>query len=316
MKQSEIESFLWVERYRPKTINSCILPNALKTTFQTMIDSGECQNLLLCGGPGCGKTTVAKAMCHELGADHIIINCSEDGNIDTLRTKIRNFASTVSFGGEKKIVILDEFDYSNPQSMQPALRGFIEEFANNCRFVLTCNYKNRIIEPLHSRCTTIDFKFSNDDKMEMCSQFLQRIKTILEENEITYDEKVIVKLILKYFPDFRRLLNELQRYSVNGSIDTGMLSCSGDIAIKDLLKGIKTKDFTAVRKWVVDNINNDPVHIFRKIYDGLYENFEASSIPQAIVILADYQYKSAFVADQEINLTACIIQLMIDCKVK
>ena len=281
-----------------------------------MVNSGQCQNLLLSGGPGCGKTTVAKALCNELKSDFIVINCSEDGNIDTLRTKIRNFASTISFGGETKVVILDEFDYSNPQSFQPALRGFIEEFAANCRFILTCNYKSRIIDPIHSRCTCIDFKFTGDDKMLMCAGFMERTKIILKQEEVEYDEKVLAKLIMKYSPDFRRLLNELQRYSVNGKIDTGILSESGDIVIKELLKAMKGKDFNAVRKWVVSNINNDPVHIFRKIYDGLYESFDPSSIPQAILVLADYQYKSAFVADQEINLTACLVQLMIECQVK
>lgn len=313
---SDPTDFLWVEKYRPKKISDCILPVSLKKTFQEMVDSGQCQNLLLSGGPGCGKTTVAKAMCNELGADYIVINCSEDGNIDTLRTRIRNFASTVSFGGGIKIVILDEFDYSNPQSMQPALRGFIEEFANNCRFVLTCNYKSRIIEPLHSRCTCIDFKFTGDDKMAMCAQFMDRLKMILTQEEIPFDEKVLAKLIMKYAPDFRRLLNELQRYSINGKIDTGILSEAGDIVIKDLLAAMKGKDFAQVRRWIVTNINNDPVHIFRKIYDGLYENFKPSCIPSAILILADYQYKSAFVADQEINLTACLVQLMMDCEIE
>jgi len=313
---SNSTDFLWVEKYRPKTISNCILPTTLKSTFQEMVNSGQCQNLLLSGGPGCGKTTVAKALCNELKSDFIVINCSEDGNIDTLRTKIRNFASTISFGGETKVVILDEFDYSNPQSFQPALRGFIEEFAANCRFILTCNYKSRIIDPIHSRCTCIDFKFTGDDKMLMCAGFMERTKIILKQEEVEYDEKVLAKLIMKYSPDFRRLLNELQRYSVNGKIDTGILSESGDIVIKDLLKAMKGKDFNAVRKWVVSNINNDPVHIFRKIYDGLYESFDPSSIPQAILVLADYQYKSAFVADQEINLTACLVQLMIECQVK
>ena len=312
----DANTFLWVEKYRPKKISECILPDNLKKSFQEMVDSGQIQNLLLSGGPGCGKTTVAKALCNELGCDVIVINCSEDGNIDTLRTKIRNFASTVSFDGNTKVVILDEFDYSNPQSFQPALRGFIEEFADNCRFVLTCNYKNRIIQPLHSRCTVIDFKFSTDDKMKMCAGFMDRLKMILDAEQIPYDDKVLAKLIVKYFPDFRRLLNELQRYSINGKIDTGILSESGDIVIKDLLKAMKDKDFANVRKWVIVNINNDPVHIFRKIYDGLYENFTASSIPSAILVLADYQYKSAFVADQEINLTACLIQLMMDCEIK
>jgi DNA polymerase III delta prime subunit len=314
---TDVNNFLWVEKYRPKTIDDCVLPEILKNTFKQMIDSGQCQNLLLSGRPGCGKTTVAKAIASELDTDYLVVNCSEDGNIDTLRTKIRNFASTVSFSGNNKIVILDEFDYSNPQSMQPALRGFIEEFANNCRFILTCNYKNRIIEPLHSRCTTIDFKFSNEDKVEMSMRFMERLKHILDLEEIEYDEKVLAKLTVKYFPDFRKLLNEIQRYSViERKVDSGILSISGEIIVKDLLGFMKSKDFNGVRKWVVTNISNDPVYIFRKIYDGLYDNFDPTSIPQAILILADYQYKSAFVADQEINLTACLIQLMMDCQVK
>lgn len=313
---TNVENFLWVEKYRPKTIGECILPITLKKTFQQMVDSGECQNLLLSGGPGCGKTTVAKALCHELKSDYIVINCSEDGNIDTLRTTIRNFASTVSFGGGTKVVILDEFDYSNPQSMQPALRGFIEEFAKNCRFILTCNYKSRIIEPLHSRCTCIDFKFTGEDKMNMCSDFMERIKSILKVEQISFDEKILGKLILKFYPDFRRLLNELQRYSVHGKIDSGILSEAGDIIIKDLMKHLKEKDFMAVRKWLLTNIHNDPSHIFRKVYDGVVDNFKPDSVPTAIIHIGEYQNRIATMPDQEVNLMAFFTHLMLDCEFK
>ena len=281
-----------------------------------MVDSGESQNLLLSGGAGCGKTTIAKALCNELDTDYIMINCSEDGNIDTLRTKIRNFASTVSITGGKKIVILDEFDYSNAQSTQPALRGFIEEFSGNCRFILTCNFKNRIIEPLHSRCTLINFTVPKKEKPNLASQFMDRVKYILDTEGVSYEEKVLVEVIMKHFPDFRRVINELQRYSVSGGIDVGILTQIGEIHIKDLVTHMKNKDFTNARKWAVENLDNAPTELFRKIYDGLYEHISSSSIPQAVLILAEYQYKSAFVADQEINLVACIVELMMGCEFK
>ena len=310
------KDFLWVEKYRPNTIAECILPKEIKDTFQAIVDSGELQNLLLSGGAGCGKTTIAKALCNEMESDWIIINCSEDGNIDTLRTKIRNFASSVSIGGGNKVVILDEFDYANAQSMQPALRGFIEEFANNCRFILTCNFKNRIIEPLHSRCTNIEFRIPSAEKPKMAAGFLERIEYILTEEGVEYEQRVLAELVMRHFPDFRRVINELQRYSVAGTIDIGVLSKVGSIKINELMSAMKDKKFTDVRKWVVENLDNDQTRIFRKIYDGLYETMEAQSIPRAILVLADYQYKSAFVADQEINITACLTELMMECEFK
>ena len=308
--------YLWVEKYRPRKIDDCVLPASIKKTFMDMVESGEAQNLLLSGGAGCGKTTVARALCHELDTEYIIINCSEDGNIDTLRTKIRNFASTVSISGAKKVVILDEFDYSNAQSTQPALRGFIEEFSSNCRFIMTCNFKNRIIEPLHSRCTNVEFRIPNSEKPELAKQIMERLKTILNTENVPFDDKVLAQLILKHFPDFRRIINELQRYSVSGEIDAGILSNLGEIQLQQLISAMKGKDFTTLRKWAVDNLDNDHTRIFRKIYDGLYESFEASSIPAAVLILADYQDKASRVADQEINLTACLTELMMECTVK
>jgi len=288
------KEFLWVEKYRPTTINECVLPQDIKDTFKGIVESGESQNLLLSGGAGCGKTTIAKALCNEMELDWILINCSEDGNIDTLRTKIRNFASSVSISGGNKVVILDEFDYANAQSMQPALRGFIEEFAKNCRFILTCNFKNRIIEPLHSRCTNIEFRIPNSEKPKLATEFLKRIEYILDEEGVDYEEKVLVQLV----------------------IDIGVLSKVGNVKIDELVTAMKHKDFTNVRKWVVENLDNDQTRIFRKIYDGLYKTTEPQSIPRAILILADYQYKSAFVADQEINMTACLTEIMVECEFK
>ena len=308
---------LWVEKFRPQSVSDCILPENLKKSFLEMVEKGEPQNLLLSGGAGCGKTSVAKALCNDLDCDWIMINCSEDGNIDTLRTRIRNFASTVSLQeGVKKVVILDEFDYANAQSTQPAMRGFIEEFAANCRFILTCNFKNRIIEPLHSRCTPIDFRIPQKEKPTLAVQFLKRAEMVLTDEGIEYDQKVVAQLVSKYFPDFRRTLNELQRYSVNGKIDIGILQTLADVQVKDLIKSMKAKDFSGVRKWVVDNLDNDQTRIFRAIYDSLYDTLESGSIPQAILLLADYQYKGAFATDHEINISACLIQLMMECKFK
>ena len=307
---------LLVEKYRPATIDDCILPVSLKETFKDIVGSGECQNLLLSGGAGCGKTSVARALCNELDADSILINCSEDGNIDTLRTKIRTFASTVSISGNKKVVILDEFDYSNANSIQPALRGAIEEFADNCRFIITCNYKNRIISPIHSRCTNIEFSIPSEEKPTLAGLFMQRVKKILDKEAIPYEDKILAQLITKYFPDFRRVLNELQRYSVAGIIDIGILSQIGEVQVKELAVAMKGKNFTEARKWVVSNLDNSQTELFRKIYDGLHDYVTSSSIPQAILILADYQHKAAFVADQEINLTACIVELMMECEFK
>ena len=310
------DNYLWVEKYRPQRIEDCILPESIKDTFEDMVKSGESQNLLLSGGSGCGKTTIAKALCDALNTDYIMINCSEDGNIDTLRTKIRDFASTVSLDGGKKVCILDEFDYSNAQSIQPALRGAIEEFADNCRFILTCNYKNRIIKPIHSRCTNIEFKIPSREKPNLAGKLLQRIKKILELEGIKYEEKVLVLLIMKYFPDFRRVINELQRYSVSGNIDVGILSEIGEIDVKKLMTHMKDKNFSGVRKWVVGNLDNDQTQLFRKIYDSLYDYVELESIPIVILILGDYQYKAAFVADAEINITACLVQIMMEAEFK
>lgn len=306
-------NFLWVEKYRPQTIEDCILPTELKNTFNEFVENKELPNLILSGGAGIGKTTVAKALCQEMGLDHILINGSEDGNIDTLRTKIRHYASTVSFSSQGKVVILDEADYLNPQSTQPALRGFIEEFAGNCRFILTCNFRNRIITPLQSRCSVIEFKINKDQENKIMARFMDRTRSILDEENIEYNPKIVSQLIMKYFPDWRRVLNELQRYSAGGVIDEGLLVNLNDIKMSDLSKLLKERKFTDMRKWVVDNVDNDPTVIFRAIYDGLYEHINPSSIPQAVVTIADYQYKSAFVADQEINLVACLTELMVEC---
>jgi len=308
--------FLWVEQYRPKTIDDCILPDSLKSLFSSFIKKGELSNMLFSGTPGIGKTTVAKALCEQMNCDWIMINGSEEGGIDVLRNKIKNFASTVSLSGGKKVVILDEADYLNPQSTQPALRGFVEEFHKNCRFILTCNFKNRIIEPLHSRFSNIEFKVNPKDKPKLASRLFERAIYILKEQNVDYEDKVLVELITKHFPDFRKLINELQRYSVSGSIDAGILVNVSDENLKTLVTHLKGKEFSDMRKWVVNNLDNDPVKIFRKIYDTLYTNLEPSTIPHAVLIIADYQYKSAFVADQEINLVACLTELMSQVKFK
>ena len=308
--------FLWVEQYRPKTIDDCILPDSLKSLFSAFIKKGEISNMLFSGTAGIGKTTVAKALCEQMNCDWIMINGSEEGGIDVLRNKIKNFASTVSLSGGKKVVILDEADYLNPQSTQPALRGFVEEFHKNCRFILTCNFKNRIIEPLHSRFSNIEFKVNPKDKPKLASRLFERAIYILKEQNVSYEDKVLVELITKHFPDFRKLINELQRYSVSGSIDAGILVNVSDENLKTLVTHLKNKEFGDMRKWVVNNLDNDPVKIFRKIYDTLYTNLEPSTIPHAVLIIADYQYKSAFVADQEINLVACLTELMSQVKFK
>ena len=308
--------FLWVEEYRPKTIDDCILPQSLKTLFQSFIDKGEISNMLFSGTPGVGKTTVAKALCEQMNCDWIMINGSEEGGIDVLRNKIKNFASTVSLSGGKKVVILDEADYLNPQSTQPALRGFVEEFHKNCRFILTCNFKNRIIEPLHSRFSNIEFRINNKDKPKLAAQLFERARFILAEQDIAYERAVIAELVNKHFPDNRKLINELQRYSVAGTIDAGVLVNISDENLKSLTGHLKGKEFGEMRKWVVNNLDNDPVKIFRKIYDSLYTTLEPATIPHAVLIIADYQYKSAFVADQEINLVACLTELMSQVKFK
>ena len=311
------ENFLFVEKYRPATIEECVLPVSLKTTFGDMVRRGEPQNILLSGTAGVGKTTVAKALCNEMGCDWILVNCSEEGNIDTLRTKIRQFASTVSLTGDtKKVVILDEFDFSNSSSTQPALRGAIEEFSNNCRFILTCNYKSRIIEPIHSRCTCIDFTLPKGEKPQIAAKMMDRCTYILKEEGITYDTKVLGQVIMKHFPDMRRILNELQRYGVSGFIDVGILTSITDSEIKTLVSALKNKDFASVRRWSAMNAESSPQEIYRKIYDALGDIMESQSIPEAILILAEAQHRSAFVSDQEINLVACLIQIMMTCAFK
>jgi len=306
---------LLVEKYRPRKVSDCVLPESLSDTFQDIVKSGDIPNMILSGGAGCGKTTVARALCDELGRDIMFINASEDGGIDTLRTRIRQFASAVSLSGSAKVVILDEADYLNPQSTQPALRGFIEEFSSNCRFILTCNFKHRIIEPLHSRCTTIDFKIPAKEKPKMAKQFLSRTKDILDKESVQYDERVLAELIIRYFPDFRRVLNEIQRYSVSGSIDAGIL-VTADIGAETLIKALKAKNFPDIRRWVVDNSDRDTAHIFRKIYETLLDSLQPAAIPQAVLVLSDYQHKAAFAADQEINLAACCIMLASECTFK
>ena len=311
-----METFLWVEKYRPTTIRDCILPDELKQTFGQFVSDGHIPNIILSGGPGVGKTTVAKAMLEEIGATYMMINGSEESGIDVLRTKIKNFASTVSLEGGRKYLIIDEADYLNAQSTQPALRGFMEEFHKNCGFILTCNYKNRLIPPLHSRCSVVDFVLPNDQKPKLTSQFFARVGDILNSEKIEFEPKAVAELMNKFFPDWRRVLNELQRYSASGRIDAGILVNLSEVNINELMQSLKKNEFTNVRKWIVENLDNDPVRIFRRLYDNLYDNIDHSTIPHAVVTLADYQYKSAFVADQEINLLACLSEIMAQCKFK
>jgi DNA polymerase III delta prime subunit len=310
-----MEHLLWVEKYRPARIEDCILPDGIKETFQEFVKRKEIPNLLLSGTAGVGKTTVAKALCNEVGCDYIIINGSDESGIDVLRNKIKNYASSVSLMGGRKVVIIDEADYLNPNSTQPALRGAIEEFASNCSFIFTCNFKNRIIDPIHSRCSVIDFKI-NGSKPKLAAQFFKRVENILSQEGITYDKEVVAAVITKHFPDNRRILNELQRYSVAGTIDKGILASVSDIQLADLLRALKEKDFASARKWVTNNLDNDPARIFRKLYDSLYESLKPQSVPQLVLILAKYQYQAAFVADSEINLIACLTEIMVDCEFK
>jgi|TARA_B100001758_G_scaffold92357_1_gene78924 DNA polymerase III delta prime subunit len=309
-----MSEFLWVEKYRPQTISDCILPDGLKKTFQEYVDAGEISNMLLCGTAGTGKTTVARALCNELGCDYIVINGSDESGIDVLRTKIRDFASTVSFESKAKVVILDEADYLNPNSTQPALRAFIEEFSGNCRFIFTCNFKNRIIEPLHSRTSVIDFKIDKKDRPEMAQKFMGRMQYILTSENIPYEQNVLAELLMKHFPDYRRVINELQRYSRSGSIDSGILSNIAEINTKGLIDSLKDKDWKKMRQWVVNNVDNDPQGVYRKVYDALID--KVKQVPHLVLLIADYQYKSAFVADQEINLTACLTDIMASVEFK
>jgi DNA polymerase III delta prime subunit len=317
MIDSREEQFLWVEKYRPQKIDDCVLPQSLKDTFKQYIEQGELPSFLFSGTAGVGKTTVAKALCNEIGAEYIMINGSDEGrSIDVLRTTIKGFASTVSLTDSKKVVIIDEADYMNAQSVQPALRSFIEEFSANCRFIFTCNFKNRIIEPLHSRCAVIEFKIESKDKQEIAASFFKRATQILKQEEVAFDPKVVAELITKHFPDYRRILNELQRYSVSGKIDSGILVNMSQESFKDLVKLMKEKNFTEVRKWVAKQSDADTTTLFRELYDTATQNIEPNSIPQLVLTLADYQYKAAFVADHELNIMAALTEIMANCKFK
>ena len=311
-----METFLWVEKYRPNTIRDCILPDELKKTFGLFVQDKHIPNMILSGGPGVGKTTVAKAMIDEIGSTYMMINGSEESGIDVLRTKIKNFASTVSLEGGRKYLIIDEADYLNPQSTQPALRGFMEEFHKNCGFILTCNFNNRLIPPLHSRCSVVDFIIPNDQKPKLASRFFARVGDILNSEGVKFEPKAVAELMNKFFPDWRRVLNELQRYSASGQIDAGVLVNISESNLNELYRNLKDKNLTEVRRWVVNNLDNDSVRIFRRVYDSLYDYLDSSTIPHAVVILAEYQYKSAFVADQEINMLAFFTELMGQVKFK
>ena len=312
------DEFLWVEKYRPKTIEDCILPDATKKTFKDFLDKGEVPNLLLAGPAGCGKTTVAKALCNELGVDVYVINGSDEGRfLDTVRNNAKNFASTVSLSStaKHKVIIIDEAD-NTTSDVQLLLRASIEEFANNCRFIFTCNYKNKIIEPLHSRCAVVEFGIKGKEKVELAGQFFKRLQNILETEGIEYEPKVLAELVQKHFPDWRRVLNECQRYSVGGKIDAAILASFSDISVNERVKSLKDKNFTDFRKWVVTNLDNDASHLLRRVYDAAFDYLSPSSIPAAVLVIAKYQYQCAFVADQEINLLAALTELMVECEFK
>lgn len=309
----ENDDILWVEKYRPKTIADCILPERLKRPFEEYVIKKSIPNLLLAGNAGVGKTTVAKALCHEVGCDSIVINGSDESGIDTFRTKIKQYASSMSFLGGRKVIIIDEADYLNSNSTQPALRSAIEEFSGNCSFIFTCNFKKRIIEPLHSRCAVIDFGLKNGEKVKMAGLFHRRILSILENEKVEFDASVVAEVIKKHFPDFRRVINELQRYSQFGKIDSGILSQVKSVSLKEIISFLKDKDFSSARKWV-STCDVDTSVVFKEIYDNMYDHIKKISIPRAVLILADYQYKAAFVVDHEINLMACLTELMIDCE--
>ena len=313
-----MSDFIWVEKYRPTTIDECILPKGIKKTFQDFVERGEIPNMLLSGPPGIGKTTVAKALCNQLGADYYVINGSDEGRfLDTVRNNAKNFASTVSLTSESKhkVIIIDEAD-NTTSDVQLLLRASIEEFSKNCRFIFTCNYKNKIIDPLHSRCSVVDFSVNKKDKPTIAAQFFARLNSILEEEKVEADKKVLAELINKHFPDWRRVLNECQRYAVSGKIDSGILAAFSDVAVNDLIKNLKQKNFSEVRKWVVTNMDNDTSVLLRRIYDSLYDSLEHSSIPAAVLIIAKYQFQIAFVADQEINLLAALTEIMVECEFK
>jgi len=313
-----MSDFIWVEKYRPTTIDECILPKGIKKTFQDFVERGEIPNMLLSGPPGIGKTTVAKALCNQLGSDYYVINGSDEGRfLDTVRNSAKNFASTVSLTSDSKhkVIIIDEAD-NTTSDVQLLLRASIEEFSKNCRFIFTCNYKNKIIDPLHSRCSVVDFSVNKKDKPTIAAQFFARLNSILEEEKVEADKKVLAELINKHFPDWRRVLNECQRYAVSGKIDSGILAAFSDVAVNDLIKNLKQKNFSEVRKWVVTNLDNDTSVLLRRIYDSLYDSLEHRSIPAAVLILGKYQFQIAFVADQEINLLACLTEIMVECEFK
>ena len=313
-----MSDFIWVEKYRPKTIEECILPENIKKTFRDFLNTGEIPNMLLAGPPGVGKTTVAKALCNELGVDYYVINGSDEGRfLDTVRNNAKNFASTVSLASEAKhkVIIIDEADNTG-NDVQLLLRAFIEEFASNCRFIFTCNYKNKILAPLHSRCAVVEFSVKGKEKQTIAAEFFKRLNFILDKEQIEADKKVLVQLINKHFPDWRRILNECQRYSVGGKIDSGILATFTDIAVNDLIKNLKEKNFPEVRKWINSNMDNDTTVLLRRIYDVLYDTLVPNTIPAAVLVIAKYQYQAAFVADQEINMLACLTEIMIECEFK